>query len=173
MGGSLATGLACHRRACHDALLLCAPGLAQIRARLSPEAAAARRRQDSAELLPLPLEDRWYTTDPRYLEHMAADTVMVRQTTARFGAAALLLEDWYMGLSEPLAAKPSALLTPRSDRIIDLAVARKAFEYLTAGGGMQLELPTESHYLEFSSERDRYWQFLAAFSLARGFGARE
>jgi hypothetical protein len=126
---------------------------------------ARRSDRREAPLDRVPLEDAWYTEIERYLEFMGHDPLMLRSVSPRFNAARLDLDEHYMTLDRPLSRRPSLLVLPRRDRIIDLAVARRAFEALTGGGGAAVELPAECHYLEFSDCQTQFWDLVATYAL--------
>lgn len=163
-GGAIAAGVACDPRASHDALILCSPLLAPRPGFDLWQGVA----DDVAVRIPAP--DTWFTTDPRYLEMIAGDPLMVRAITRRFHDARVRLAEHYLALEAPLAARPCALVVPRTDPMVDLAGARDMFGKLAGGGGMVIELPGNDHYLEFSSSRQLLWRLQASF--ARTFGAR-
>lgn len=162
-GGTVAAGVASDPRACHDALLVCAPALRP------KDVAGLWDGIPDDEPVPLPLRDDWYTSDPNYLGFIEQDELMVRAITPRFAAARHALAAHYFSLNAPLAARPSAMVLPRHDRIIDLAQAREAYDELTGHTGIAIELPTRDHYLEFSSCRRDLWCIEAAFATTLGF----
>jgi alpha-beta hydrolase superfamily lysophospholipase len=157
MGGAIASSVACDPRAPHDALLLVAPLLV-------PSASKLWAGKPEAEPVPLPLPDDWYTRDPRYLAFMRDDTLMARALTPRFQAARAAMAEHTFSLEAPLAKRPSALILPRQDRIIDLAQAREVFGYMTGQGGTIIDLPAEDHYLEFTAYRHLLWHLEAALA---------
>jgi alpha-beta hydrolase superfamily lysophospholipase len=160
-GGALAVGIACDPRACHDALLLCSP---LIVPRVGFELWNGVADDQPVRL---PTRDEQFTTQPSYLALIGQDPLMVRAVTRRFQEARLRLAEHYMAFDAPLARRPCALVVPRTDPMIDLASARDLFHRLAGGTGMVIELPTEDHYLEFSSGRTLLWRLQASF--ARSF----
>lgn len=157
MGGAIAAAVACDPRAPHDALLLVAPLLV-------PRPSPRWDNKPEAEPIALPLPDDWYTREPRYLAFMRDDPLMVRALTPRFQAARAAMAEHMFALQAPLAARPSALILPRHDRIIDLAEAREVFGYMTGQRGTIIELPAEDHYLEFTPTRELLWHLEAALA---------
>jgi alpha-beta hydrolase superfamily lysophospholipase len=162
LGGSIAAALASEGSTPFDAFVLCAPALGQLHRRLTPDEQEALRRRDPTIEEPVPLEDGWYTRDPRFLAFMAADPLMLRRVRVGLRRSVLEMEDFYMGTR--WAPGPKALILPRADRIIDLGSTRTHFERLSGGGGPVVELPADDHYLEFSGARTLLWNFLAAFA---------
>jgi len=157
MGGAIAACVACDPRAPHDALLLVAPLLV-------PRASRLWDGKPETEAVPLPIPDDWYTRDPRYLAFMRDDALMVRALTPRFQAARAAMAKHTFALEAPLAGRRSALILPRSERVIDLAQAREVFGYMTAQRGTVIELPAEDHYLEFTEHRSLLWHLEAALA---------
>jgi alpha-beta hydrolase superfamily lysophospholipase len=157
-GGAIAAGVACDPRASHDALLLCSPLLAAR--------AGFDLWQGVADDVPvrIPAPDTWFTSDPRYLDFIARDPLMVRAITRRFHDARLRLGEHYLSQGAPLAGRPCALVIPRTDPMVDLAGARDVFGRLTGGSGMVIELPGNDHYLEFSPGRPLLWRLQASFA---------
>ncbi|MBA3455335.1 MAG: alpha/beta fold hydrolase [Deltaproteobacteria bacterium] len=157
-GGAIAVGVACDPRACHDALLLSSPLLV-------PKAGFdlwKGRPEDEAVHVPTP--DEWFTKQPRYLDFIRQDPLMVRALTRRFQDARIQLAAHCMALDTPLANRPCALVLPHTDPMIDLAVARDVYHRLTGGTGVIIELPGTDHYLEFSAGQDLLWRLQAAFA---------
>jgi alpha-beta hydrolase superfamily lysophospholipase len=163
MGGLLAGAIACDPRACHDALVLSAPALGQ---RFTPPAAPHGAR------IAVPLQDRWYTGEPRFLEFMAKDPWMVREISDRLLVARAALDDLLERGKEALAKRPAALIVPRKDQTMDAAAARATFHRLVPHG-LLIELPSEDHYLEFSPERERFSRIVAALAVSRGYASVE
>lgn len=162
-GGGIAVGVACDPRASHDAVALCAP---LIKPRPGFDLWAGRADDEPVRL---PSPDTWFTRDPRYLEFIAGDGLMVRSLTRRFQAARLALAEHYLARQAPLASRPSALVIPRRDAMIDLAGAREVYAHLAAATGTVIELPADDHYLEFSSCQAQTWGLVAAFATTVGF----
>jgi alpha-beta hydrolase superfamily lysophospholipase len=160
-GGAIAVAIACDPRATHDALLLCSPLIApRIGFQLWEGVPADQPVR-------MPTKDEQFTTTPRYLEFIANDALMVRSITRKFQQARLELAEAYFAREAPLAARPSALVVPRVDPMIDLAGAREAYTRLAGDSGVVIELPTTDHYLEFSSAQQLLWRLQASF--ARSF----
>lgn len=170
MGGSVAVAIAGDPRARYDALILCAPALGQRRARMTESAKHSLREEPSLDASSkVPIEDGWYTSDPRYLEFLAGDRAMLRVITKRSALALLELEEHYFSLPRPLTRRPAALILPRNDRIIRLPIARRAFAELLEERGLVIELPTDDHYLEFSPCRDAYLRLLVELAASACF----
>jgi alpha-beta hydrolase superfamily lysophospholipase len=157
-GGAIAAGLAADPRATHDATLLVSPLIAP---RIGLDL-----WKDVADDVPvgLPSPDEWFTTQPRYLERIRTDPLMVRSITRRFQEARIRLAEHYMGADAPLARRPCALVLSATDPMIDLASARDAFHRLAGGTGMVVELPGSDHYLEYTPSQELLWRLQAAFA---------
>lgn len=164
-GGSLAAAVGATAPHAYDAIALVAPALNQIRGgRVAPPGAPSPPLPDLVDhtLVPIPLEDRQYTRDPRYLAFMRDDPRMLRAIGRNHRRAQLALTATYMSASDSFRDKPAALFLPRVDEIIDLSLAREAFGFL-APHGVIIELPSEDHYLEFSPARTTFLELLLAF----------
>ncbi|HEY8206020.1 MAG TPA: alpha/beta fold hydrolase [Myxococcaceae bacterium] len=172
LGGAIAAGLAAEGRVRPDAIALCAPALAQQRAKLSEAEREAIRKDRSRAPAPLALRDEDYTRAPAFLEFIRTDPLVLRAVGNLTRATLLDLEDYYLSLPNGWPRSPTALVLPRRDAIIRLAAAREAFLALTSGRGMILELPADEHYLEFSEHRDAFRTWLAGFVATSGYGLR-
>jgi alpha-beta hydrolase superfamily lysophospholipase len=154
-----------------DSLVFCAPALGQQHARHDVARLDAMRRLTGTGLAPVGLADSDYTDEPRYLDIMAADGLMLRCITHRTRATMVALEDRYLG--RPLLTSADVFLaSPVSDPIIDLAAA-----ITVLGEGTRVraerEFNTTRHYIEFTSERFSYWRWLGQIALGEQCGRRD
>jgi alpha-beta hydrolase superfamily lysophospholipase len=163
LGGSVLAGLVASGRLPVDRLIFCAPALGQMRAKLLPDQLRQLRAQTAAdmELAPVGLADGDYTDIPRYLDFMRNDPLMLRTVTRRSRATFLALEDFYFGGRTPWPDIPVNLIIPSRDPIIRLAAAQKTLEAISARQPEITQFSTTLHYIEFSNERERYWDLLA------------
>ncbi|AHH95132.1 hypothetical protein GCM10010174_56030 [Kutzneria viridogrisea] len=158
-GASVVAALAAGTDPGADAIVYCTPALGQQRARHKPDDLVRLRQSLGGQRSPIALEDEDYTSESRYLEFMANDRLMLRQVTERTRAAMVGLEDLYTGRRAPGGAQVHFVRT-ELDPIIDLTVAEKVLidlhETFTA-----TTFPIRQHYVEFSSVRRDYWDWLA------------
>ena len=162
-GGAIAVELACDDRASHDALLLCSPLLApKVNYDLWRGVA-----DDHPVAIPTP--DEWFCTRTEYLAFMKRDALRVGALTSRFHKARVDMAAHYLALPAPLANRPAALVLPRRDKIVDVTSTREAFAGLAGQTGLVVELPTDDHYLEFSTAQHTLWALQAAFATSAGF----
>ncbi|MFW0790067.1 alpha/beta hydrolase [Gordonia sp. CPCC 205333] len=155
-GGSILAGLVASDLIVPDGVVFCAPALGQQRFRHAnslPEIRANR----SVERILLGFTDDQYTTDDEYLRWMANDPLMIRSITGRTRATMVEIEDTYF--SPGVHLPDSILIQPRADTIIDSGAAANVLGRV-ARSVRRLELPTGSHYIEFSPSRDEYIKIL-------------
>jgi alpha-beta hydrolase superfamily lysophospholipase len=163
LGGSILAGLVASGRLLVERLIFCAPALGQMRAKLAPDQLRQLRSLAAAdtELAAVGLADEDYTDIPRYLDFMRNDPLMLRTITRRSRATFLALEDSYFGGRMPWPDIPVNLIIPSRDPIIRLAAAQKTLEAISARRPEITQFSTTLHYIEFSNERERYWDLLA------------
>lgn len=142
-------------------LVFCAPALGQQRTRHTPDALRALRAASGEDRRVLPLDDGDYTSVPRYSAFMANDHLMVRQVTVSTLATLVRIEDVYADGARP-APLPVTLVRPERDPIIDLDVADSVLRSLSPEPVQVRRFDADRHYLEFSSARSAYWDWLAA-----------
>ena len=170
LGGGILAGLVATGRFRPDALLFCAPAIAQVRAKLSPEQRAEiLAREESLSPHDVGLQDTDYTSLPEYLEFMKRDPLMLREITGRARAAFYRLELLYEQEGGAWPRLPSALIMPRQDPIIRLEAAKTVLSQWAGPHLMTCEFPCTEHYLEFSPARVAYWNWVAAFAKSRGW----
>jgi alpha-beta hydrolase superfamily lysophospholipase len=162
LGGSVLAALWVGGMTPVEALVFCAPALGQQRSRHDARALARLRRQSGLSSSPVGLADEDYTTDPRHLEAMKSDPLMLREVTDRTRAALVTLEDSYMDKSAGPAAQqpPVFLAVPTVDPIIDLSAARAVLSSLALDLS-ERRFATDCHYIEYSPTREQYWDWLA------------
>lgn len=164
-GGAILAGLAKSGRLNCSALALCAPALDQYRRHFKAPVPAP----SVLDYKPVPLLDEWYTRDKNYLQYLNADELMLREITYGTMLQRLGLEEFYLDPSRDWPNKPTVLVLPRVDRIIDLATVRKTMDVFCGSKLMVMEFPSEDHYLEFSPQRESYLNFIAKYALTDGF----
>jgi alpha-beta hydrolase superfamily lysophospholipase len=157
-GGSILAALVADGLAA-DRVVYCAPALGQQRARHSAARLAEVRALTGLEHSPIGLADEDYTDLARYLEFMANDPLMLRQLTARSRATMVELEQSYLGRRAGTSA-PVHLARPEQDPIIALDEAEMVLRTLH-GSVETATFATRHHYLEFTSTRRDYWDWLA------------
>ncbi|MFJ3303935.1 alpha/beta hydrolase [Streptomyces sp. NPDC086549] len=142
-------------------IVFCAPALGQQRARLDGPARSRARHRTGTEYSVIHLDDRQYTTLPRYLRTMANDGLMVRMLTDSFRAVMVEIEDLYLTAGpEPWAARPVHVALPEQDPVIDLGASLEVLAELAPQARIQ-RFETTSHYVEFTGVRQAYWDWLA------------
>lgn len=158
-GGSIVAALAAGGGLGADRLVYCTPALGQQRARHGAAGLADLGKLTGAEHAPIALDDEDYTNQARYLEFMANDDLMLRLLTERSRATMVHLEALYTGRQ---AAEPAEVHLVRTevDPIIDLDVAERALRELHAAF-RTVTFPLRQHYVEFSTARRDYWDWLA------------
>ncbi len=162
LGGSVLAGLVASGRLSVERLIFCAPALGQMRAKLPQEQLDQLRTQAAdMQLTPVGLEDMDYTDIPQYLDFMRNDPLMLRAVTRRSRATFLALEDHYVAGQAPWPDLPVHMIVPRLDPIIRIAAAQATLERLSPRRPEIVQFDVVVHYIEFSSERERYWDFLA------------
>jgi len=163
LGGSVLAGLIASGRLPVERLIFCAPALGQMRAKLLPDQLRQLRVHMAAdmELAAVGLADEDYTDIPRYLDFMRKDPLMLRTITRRSRVTFLALEDFYFGGRTPWPNVPVNLIIPSHDPIIRLTAAQKTLEAISARRPEITQFSTTLHYIEFSNERERYWDLLA------------
>ncbi|HTL37127.1 MAG TPA: alpha/beta fold hydrolase [Kofleriaceae bacterium] len=168
MGAPIAALLAARDLASHDAVLFSAPALDNLHATRPPERLEQIRANAGPELhdITTPLEA--FTRDPRYLDFMRADPLRQVQMSSRFFASWIDAEAQCRELAAGVLARPSALLQPRVDRVVHADAARAMFDRLTNGRAITIQLPTEDHYLEFSTARRAWIELVATFVVGCG-----
>jgi alpha-beta hydrolase superfamily lysophospholipase len=169
MGAPIAAAVAARHPEAHDAVLFSAPALDNLHASRPAEWRDRIRAESGPALhdIRTPLED--FTRDERYLRWMQGDPLRLRQMSVRFVASWLELEVHCRALPDGALARASALLQPRVDRVVDTGAARALYDRLSGGRGVSIQLPTEDHYLEFSTARRAWLELVAAFVRSGGF----
>jgi alpha-beta hydrolase superfamily lysophospholipase len=167
-GGAIAAAVAAQVDG-WQALLLAAPHMNQ-HVRLS-EAEWSRRRaaRRVSPMVKIPIPDEHYTNDPELLRFMAADELMLRYYTPRYGAELLALDEHIANLTTFPRDRPAVCVMPAVDRITDTAIAGDGFARLTGGSGLLVSTPADAHYLEFSCWRRPFWKLLAVYAISGGF----
>jgi alpha-beta hydrolase superfamily lysophospholipase len=161
LGGSILAALCARGEPGLSQLIFSAPALGQQHRRHGPEELDRLRGLAGGARVPVGLEDRHYTKDPRYLGFMAADELILREITEQTRATLIAIEDTYWRRLEGGARLgPTALALPRTDRIIDSEQSRRVLMRLTDRPQVRT-FATDSHYLEFSDARDEYWGWVA------------
>ncbi|GGR09629.1 alpha/beta fold hydrolase [Streptomyces netropsis] len=160
MGGSVLAALWCGHELPVRRLILCAPALGQQRARHAPAALDDRRARTGPAAQPVGLADGDYTDLPGYRAFLERDPLMLREITSATQATLVRLEDRYTD-ARPLTALPVDLALPAHDPIIDLTAARSALGRLAPEARAEV-FGTDRHYLEFTTARTAYWDWLAA-----------
>lgn len=168
-GGSILAGLCTTGRLTADRLVFCAPALGQQRRRHSVDSLDVLRNRSGSAMSRVPLKDEDYTDQQTYLSFMAVDSLMIREITEATKSTMIRLEDMYAQKGGVIDV-PTFLVVPEHDRIIDLAIAREWLMRL-AGQVEEREFATDCHYIEFSSARETYWEWLARCAIeAKGAG---
>jgi alpha-beta hydrolase superfamily lysophospholipase len=168
LGGLIATALAVETAAMHEALLLSAPAFDLLHGKLAPDKLEAICRDRLATLYPVKVKDEDYTSDPDRLGFMKRDERMARALTGRFLAAQIDLEAHVRDLPRGALPRPSTLVLAANDSIIRPDVVRERFRELAPAGRI-VELPGRDHYLEFSDQREAWWELV--IDAARSPGA--
>lgn len=169
-GGSVLAALLATRRIEPDAVVFCAPALAQQRARLTAQGLKEAREMCGARRVPLDLPNEHYTDVPEYLNYIERDDLVVRHVTHSTRSVMVRLEDCYCAEEARACIKvPAYLAFPRHDPIIDLEAARCCLLRLAPQAELRT-FPTDVHYIEFSQCRGDYLEWLV--ELVVGLAAR-
>ena len=168
-GGAIAVGMALRSQSAADNLLLVAPALGLLHARL-PNDELERIRSDLRPAPPerVTLRNEQYTTNSHYLDFMANDRLMLRALTPRFRAAMLELEETHLRPDVAIDGLPMGMALPEQDSVIDRNACIGHFKRLSKGRGVHLTLPSSDHYLDFSEQRFELWNFIVAFACTNG-----
>jgi pimeloyl-ACP methyl ester carboxylesterase len=158
-GGSIVASLTAAGSLAADRLVYCTPALGQQRARHGIERLHEILESTGLEHSPLALDDEDYTNQSRYLQFMANDHLMLRQITDRSRATMVELEESYMDRQATLEASIHYVRTD-TDPIIVLDESERVLDDLH-GKISTVTFPIRHHYVEFSSERRDYWDWLA------------
>jgi alpha-beta hydrolase superfamily lysophospholipase len=142
-----------------DRLVYCTPALGQQRVRHDKETLTGLLELNGTEYTPIALDDEDYTDQSRYLEFMANDHLMLRQITERSRASMVELEKFYLD-HRAMVATPVHLARVETDPIIALDAAERVLGELH-GTFSTITFPIAQHYVEFSSARRDYWDWLA------------
>ena len=162
MGASVLAALVAERRVPEDfTIVLCAPALGQQRGRHTAAELDHFRGLSGPELMPVTLRDEDYPSLPEYLRWMANDAGMLRAITADFRRIMVELEDRILAAgSHPWQDRSVFVAVPAQDRIVNPFVAAQFLEALAPSAERTI-LATSDHYIEFSSARGAYWDWLA------------
>lgn len=160
-GGSIVASLAATRDIDADTIVYCTPALGQQRVRHDAVGLADIRQLAGLERSPIALDDEDYTNEVRYLEFMANDHLMLRQVTDRTRATMVKLEDSYVDRQVD-DDKATSIYFVRTDfdPIIDLDASEKLLRDLH-GEFTAVTFPIRHHYVEFTTVRRDYWDWLA------------
>jgi alpha-beta hydrolase superfamily lysophospholipase len=111
----------------------------------------------------IPLRDpALFTESPAAQEYVRHDPFTLRQITVRFALEDLKLNQ--LARHGPFrAARPALLMLAGRDRIVDNRRTESFFAALPGPDKTLFRYPDAAHTLEFDSERERYWQDLAAW----------
>jgi len=157
-GSKLATAVQRRHPGLIDGLVLLCPGFCpkvgpSLGERLSILAArlVAPRR-----LFPIPLNDpELFTATPRWQEFLRADTLSLREATARFFVESVRL-DGYLRRVPRHVTVPVLLLLAEKDRIIDNARTRRFVGRFATRDKQVIEYEGAHHTLEFEAEPDHF-----------------
>lgn len=170
MGGSLVAGLLTAEHPLQpDSVIFSAPGLGQHVMRLD-NAQKEQRRADRGHQLSIELhiDNRKYTTVPEFLDFLESDALMQRNVSPAFRLEQLRLDEHSISRASCGQMPASAMLTPENDEIVVLEYSEIVYRKLAGSSANIVKTGAESHLIEFSSWRARYWDFVAAFVEARG-----
>lgn len=159
LGGSVLAALLTQAPAAFDGAVWCAPALGQQRRRHAPERLAQLRVRHGIRPTPVTLSDADYTDEPADLAYMATDNLMPRQITDSTRRVQVEWEDMYMSEKSLTVGGPAYLALPRHDPIIDLACATDVLQSRVADLATST-FDTTRHYVEFTSARTHYWDWL-------------
>ena len=163
LGGSILAGLISREEfnGFYNNVVFSTPALGQLNHRLSDEEIQLRINDTSNTFYDVNLPFEKYSTINKYLDFMKTDTKAINKITARSRKAFLAIENMYF-TKKNILTLPSLFIYPEKDEIIDIEVARKIYNDLCTDK-LLLQVPSKSHYLEFSTERARVLYFISAF----------
>jgi pimeloyl-ACP methyl ester carboxylesterase len=154
-GGKLAPAIDMLHPGTFSTVTLVAPG---IFPRVSPDisqkiAIAFNSVFRPKALHPVPLEDRMFTSLPKYLEYIANDPLRLRRVTARFYFQTAMLDRFLKKMGCQWTA-PTQLLLAEHDDIVDNEQVKEMFERLKAQP-KRVKIYTEcNHSLQFEKPDD-------------------
>lgn len=163
LGGSLLLGLlASDSLPDYEKVIFCAPALGQLHKRLTGQERKERTRQTGEELCNVLLPFEKYSKIPKYLEFMKSDERVITSITKNSQRVFLEMENLYYHYPKKIK-KPSMFIAPKQDKIIILDNSKQMYEKMFTDG-ILLELPIESHYMEFSRHRKLLWEAIIHFA---------
>jgi alpha-beta hydrolase superfamily lysophospholipase len=169
-GASIVAAMAGAGAIAADRLIYCTPALGQQRARHGTDGLKELLELTGLDYAPIGLADEDYTDEPRYLEFMANDNLMLRQLTARARATMAELELSY--IDKRARREPTVhFVRTEVDPIIRIDAAEQALGDLHGTFGT-VAFPITRHYIEFSHARRAYWDWLADVVVPAMEGAR-
>jgi len=168
LGGSILAGLITHPsyETVFDKAIFLSPALGQNHHRLTNEELYNHKKNTKKEKIPTNLNDNDYTENLRFLKFIKDDPLCLREITCRSKAAFIQIEDLYWNKKKIFPKETSTILIhPKTDPIIHTESALNTFCSLTGGNSSVLEIPTNKHYIEFSSQRSKLWECLTSYIL--------
>jgi len=156
-GGKLAAMTAARRPELLDGLALLYPG---IRAKIQASALQTGQLSfaDSAGVyqkrVPIPLRDpALFTSDPRWQEYIARDSLTLREVTVRFLLANQNLDRQLLDVPESIHC-PTLLMLAGQDRIVENRATRSYFLRFASQRRKLIEYVDACHTLEFEPDRE-------------------
>jgi alpha-beta hydrolase superfamily lysophospholipase len=165
-GGKLALAAAGDRPALYRSLILAAPGLcakidAPLPAKLRIALALATGRPE--QRFPIPLDDpRLFTENPERIRYLAADTLRLREVTARFLFESRRLDRLARRAASKLRS-PVLLALAERDLIIDNAATLRLYWSMGVRRRMKVYAGAQ-HTLEFEAQPEEYFRDLAEWT---------
>ncbi|MFW0788064.1 alpha/beta hydrolase [Gordonia sp. CPCC 205333] len=149
----------------YDAAIFCSTWLGKLHATLSADQLRALAVDEGQEPRAVELAASDFTANTRYRTFIDEDDLAIRALTGQSKSALLQLESIYLAPDTPALTEgiPAAFISGTSDPIIDLDDAQNTFIRLTLGQGEIAMLPTDRHYLLYTSVRDRLISWTSDF----------
>lgn len=170
LGGSILAGLLCwpEFNVPYNNTIFCSSDLGRLHKILTPIEQNILSNSQSLSLQPVNLLDTDFTDDPVYLEFMQNDPLCCRKITVRTRANLLKVERLYYN-EKNIIKPPSAYVYSKIDPVINIPGSLSVFEKLTGGKGVNLQLPTNKHYLWFTDQKYALSHWVSNYILTNGY----
>lgn len=131
-------------------VILCAPGIGQMHNRLSHEEMLDVKHHDDLELIDTNLVDSLFTDDPKWLDYIRRDPLVLRKITKRSKKIFLELEDCYYQAA-PIKFS-SFLIQAKHDKIVNNNASTTIYKRIFGNDALDISIETACHYIEFTDK---------------------
>ena len=137
----------------YDAALFCSTWLGKLHHTLSPAELQSIRNEKRGGYWDAGLKAEQFTDIPKYVEFIRNDVLSTRQISHDSRATLVELEMMYVQRRDLHLKAPSMYICGNDDPIVDLDTAKKQYARMFGNAGEILELPTQKHFLLFTTVR--------------------